>query len=294
MSKWTIIIAALIYVTPGMATGPVMEKLKTMNMASSTPKLTGPGAMEALEQFANEMKAEKPAPPRTEAKKEAPKTKVSFDNSRRHCSPTVARSTVYFIPHIKDYCSGSRICSAFKKEVKMQGSGIIGNNKVLTYTGAKKNVGNCDTSFGAAGKCLTPYISVAADDRHFNMGDIIKMPAMKGLEVRLPNGKRMKHPGYFIVQDTGGAINGVNRFDFFTGTLDSHDPRNTFGTEVNNGSRMSVKSDCSDHKKFTVIRRKNSEAYIAAYNELRPFLKGEMPLTPRVASADRNRGRGTN
>jgi len=294
MSKWTIFIAALIYVTPGLAMGPVMDKMKSTNMASQRANLVGPGAMEALAQFASEMEPYKAAP-RTEAKPAPTKSETSFAKSKKHCSSSVARSTVYFVPHIKDYCSGSGICKSFKKEVKLQGSGIINGNKVLTYTGAKKNLGDCDTAFGAAGKCLTPYISIAADDRYFNMGDIIKMPAMKGLVVRLPNGKSMKHPGYFIVQDTGGAIKGSNRFDFFTGTFDSHDPKNTFGTEVNNGSRMSVKSDCSDHKKFTVIRRSSkSQAYINAYNELSPYLDGEMPITSRVASTDSTRNKGTN
>jgi 3D (Asp-Asp-Asp) domain-containing protein len=63
--------------------------------------------------------------------------------------------------------------------------------------------------------CIDPYYSVAADLSIYNLGDVIFIPLLKGLA--LPNGE--KHNGYVIVRDSGGAIRGVGRFDFFTGYL---------------------------------------------------------------------------
>ncbi len=49
------------------------------------------------------------------------------------------------------------------------------------------------------------------------MGDIIYMRSLADQEITLPSGRRVRHPGFLIVHDTGGAIKGPNRFDFFIG-----------------------------------------------------------------------------
>jgi membrane-bound lytic murein transglycosylase A len=171
------------------------------------------------------------------------------------CANNVAKSSTYFIPKMSDYCSGSTPCPRFRKQVRMQGSGIMPGNKLLTYSGKKLNMGSCSTAFGASGACLIPYISVAADPRYYRMGDIIQMPALKGKVVQLPNGRAMVHPGYLVVQDTGGAIKGRNRFDFFTGTYGAQSRANSFGYKAPADMRMTDKSDCDARKAFTVVRR---------------------------------------
>ncbi|UOE99820.1 3D domain-containing protein [Bdellovibrio reynosensis] len=171
------------------------------------------------------------------------------------CSSSTATTSVYFIPHVKDYCQSSQPCAAFRREVRMQGSGILPGNRLLTYNNKTISMGNCETAFGASNQCLIPYISVAADPKYYSMGDIIEMPSLKGKVMTLPNGKSFVHPGYLIVHDKGGAIKGPNRFDLFTGTMGMHDERNSFGTNADVNTIMADVSDCSDRKNFWVTRR---------------------------------------
>lgn len=180
-------------------------------------------------------------------------------SARNSCGENVAVSTVYFVPHVLDYCSSPKPCAAFKRAVRMQGSGTLPGNKVLKYTGKTEDLGSCETAFGASGNCLIPYISVAADPRYYSMGDIIEMPAYKGKKITLPNGISFIHPGFFIVQDTGGAIKGKNRFDFFTGSLGMNNIMNVFGTRGPDDMRLADKTECSSHKKFDVVRRGSSQ-----------------------------------
>ena len=63
--------------------------------------------------------------------------------------------------------------------------------------------------------CLLSHHSIAADNKHHKIGDVIYIPAADGLT--LPDGTT--HWGYFIVLDTGGSfINiGDQRVDLFVG-----------------------------------------------------------------------------
>lgn len=61
--------------------------------------------------------------------------------------------------------------------------------------------------------CMDPYFSVAADLSIYQLGDVIFIPLLQG--VVLPNGEI--HNGFVIVRDSGGAIKGYGRLDFFTG-----------------------------------------------------------------------------
>lgn len=65
----------------------------------------------------------------------------------------------------------------------------------------------------------------------------------------------MVHPGFLIVQDTGGAIKGKNRFDFFTGSYSMKDPGNPFGSKGRQDTQMLDRTSCTDNKRFTVVRR---------------------------------------
>lgn len=137
----------------------------------------------------------------------------------------------------------------------MQGSGTLTKNRILTYSGKTVSLGSCKTAVGAAGTCLRPYISIAADPKFYDMGDIIRMPSMKGRSITLANGKTMIHPGYFIVEDIGGAIKGENRFDFFTGAKGLTHEKNAFGTNGHEKTQLQDVSECSSYKKFTVTRQ---------------------------------------
>lgn len=177
---------------------------------------------------------------------------MSADAKTPLCKAKIATSSIYFVPHVRDYCPTSKPCSKFRREVRMQGSGTLTKNRVLTYSGKTVSLGDCKTAVGAAGTCLKPYISVAADPKYYEMGDIIRMPAMKGRKIKLADGKTMVHPGYFIVEDIGGAIKGANRFDFFTGAAGLTDKKNAFGTNGHEKAQLQDVSECSSYKAFTV------------------------------------------
>ncbi|WP_413294603.1 3D domain-containing protein [Bdellovibrio sp. HCB185ZH] len=109
----------------------------------------------------------------------------------------------------------------------------------------------CKTGRGKAGTCIIPFISIAADEDHNRMGTIISMPGMHGKKVKLPNGKIVSHPGYFLIEDTGGAVQGRNKFDFFVG----NPPVNatSFGNVENQDVPLVDKTVCIDAKKFVKI-----------------------------------------
>jgi 3D (Asp-Asp-Asp) domain-containing protein len=178
---------------------------------------------------------------------------VSSDARALQRGKKIAKTTVYFVPHIKDYCPTTKICPKFRHQVRLQGSGTLSKNRALKYNGKIERLGTCDTAFGAAGICLKPYISIAADPRYYSMGDIIKMPSMKGRVMTLPNGKFMIHPGYFIVEDIGGAIKGPKRFDFFTGSAGMTHALNSFGTNGSKSTQLLDLNDRSARKSFTAL-----------------------------------------
>jgi hypothetical protein len=83
----------------------------------------------------------------------------------------------------------------------------------------------CPFGFGVRENlCLDPYFSIAADMSYYNPGDVIFVPAVRGLV--LADGRT--HNGYFVVRDTGSAIRGLGRFDFYIGQDDPLDSRNPF------------------------------------------------------------------
>ena len=71
----------------------------------------------------------------------------------------------------------------------------------------------CPYGYGAHLICLDPYFTVAADLSIYKLGDVIFVPRAVG-EI-MPDGQT--HHGYFVVRDSGAAIKGPLRFDFFTG-----------------------------------------------------------------------------
>lgn len=164
---------------------------------------------------------------------------------------TKASPTMYFLP------KEGKVRN-FQSEVRMQGSGILRDGRILTYTGkilpAPTNCTTTKTS--ASGQCLLSYFSIAADVSSGSgnrMGDIIEMPQLKGTKVTLPDsGKVIEHPGFFIIHDVGGAIKGSNRFDFFTG-LDNPYTKNTDFRKIGMGDKYKC------NKSFRRLARGGSE-----------------------------------
>lgn len=149
--------------------------------------------------------------------------------------------TVYYTPKIElgpERVSGCKlvgagdwsICEATLKNCIMQGSCFIGFGnswryfmKAKTDTIVPRSPGRCRFGVGF-GSCLTPYVSVAADLKVHQVGDVIYVPDLDGKNVPYIG----RHDGFLIVHDKGGAIVGANRFDFFTGHMGSRDQRNAF------------------------------------------------------------------
>lgn len=181
----------------------------------------------------------------------------------RACANGRISSTVYFVPSHNEgrYASCSspsfvragsqsiKVCPRFRSEVRMQGSGLLQTPQgtyVLRYTGRVERQ-NCNgTVKGAAGRCLMPFFSIAADPRYHRLGDIVYVPEMAGRLVRLPpDNREISHPGYFRVDDVGGAIKGRNRFDFYTGTMGPRANNNFFGSRGPRGTQMATANQCN-------------------------------------------------
>lgn len=172
------------------------------------------------------------------------------------CSPSIATTSTYYTPSAKVICKSTTPCQEFKDIVDIQGSGTLKKGTILTHTGKMVDIGNCETSYGKGNTCLIPYVSVAADLQYHELGDIIEMPSLKGKVLTLPNGKKFKHPGYFIVDDKGAKshVRGENRFDVYTGPHGIDDPDNEFGTKASSDLRMTDKKECGSNKAYTAIK----------------------------------------
>lgn len=126
------------------------------------------------------------------------------------------------------------LCEADFKNCLLQGSCFVeadGKTTSYNYHSTKETVprfievdlARCPFGYGVNSSCLDPYFTAAADLKYYKMGDVIFIPRMVGAE--MPNGEI--HDGYVIIRDSGGAIIGPNRFDFFTGFLDHKQKSNT-------------------------------------------------------------------
>jgi hypothetical protein len=160
--------------------------------------------------------------------------------------------TIYYRPVINtatDRCSSNdlhdvkdpsgktlvSLCVSSYKKCLQQGSCLVvdkGREKSLGYSGLRGGeprfvqVSREECPYGRGVDdpiCLDPYFSVAADLSVYKAGDVIYIPALRG--VKLPDGQI--HDGYLIIRDEGGGVKGPTRFDFFTGYLNYSDKRNT-------------------------------------------------------------------
>lgn len=127
------------------------------------------------------------------------------------------------------------VCESTRAACRLQGSCAIvqkGKMKTFNIVGERDGVDrffdiskeSCRFGFGVKASCLDPFFTIAADLSIYKPGDVIYVPAVVGLE--LPDGSQ--HTGYFVVRDTGRAIKGRGRFDFFSGHISWRDDANPF------------------------------------------------------------------
>lgn len=186
------------------------------------------------------------------------------------CKVPIATTSFYYTPDAKVICGryyakNERPCAKFIEDANMQGSGIQSPGILYRYKQSPRELGNgCKTTFGFAGTCLIPYVSIAADPSYHNMGDYISMPAMKGKKVTLADGRVLTHPGYFRVDDTGGAIDGRTRFDFYTGPLGLGQKRNSFSDSSGSDFSMENKKICSPRKTYENVKSSQEKAIAKA------------------------------
>ena len=80
-----------------------------------------------------------------------------------------------------------------------------------------------------------------------------------------PLGKyKMKHPKYVVCEDTGSAIKGENRLDFYTGSYGLKSKANIFGSTASDLFKMFGNKSCHPNKTFRAIRHSDPEWQTAA------------------------------
>lgn len=63
---------------------------------------------------------------------------------------------------------------------------------------------------------LVPYRSVAVDESQIPIGTVLYIPAARGCPLTLPDGRQVRHDGYFFAADDGYGIRG-SHIDVFIG-----------------------------------------------------------------------------
>jgi 3D (Asp-Asp-Asp) domain-containing protein len=113
-----------------------------------------------------------------------------------------------------------RYPSAFVFELKLEGSGILNDGRVLNYDGeCNYGMGTCFKTLdpsehplgaGVQQRKLVPFRSIAVDPRYIPIGATVYVPELVG--ILLPDGS--KHDGCLRADDMGGAIK-QHKLDFF-------------------------------------------------------------------------------
>jgi len=113
-----------------------------------------------------------------------------------------------------------RYPSAFVYELKLEGTGVLNDGRVINYDGeCAYGMGTCFRSLdisqhplgtGVQSRALVPFRSIAVDPRFIPIGATIYVPELVGIE--MPDG--MRHDGCLRADDMGGAIK-EHKLDFF-------------------------------------------------------------------------------
>lgn len=128
-----------------------------------------------------------------------------------------------------------KICKKTQALCALQGScAVVQNGETRSFNIAGRNEthniffemteDDCKFGYGVKSSCLDPFYTLAADLKIYRPGDVIFIPAIRGM--KLPDGT--DHSGYFIVRDKGRAIIGKGRFDFFSGYYHWRSDENPF------------------------------------------------------------------
>jgi 3D (Asp-Asp-Asp) domain-containing protein len=125
--------------------------------------------------------------------------------------------------YTEDYIYITTISEKLAWHLRMEGSGVLNDGRVLNYDGkCKRGYGTCfevmdpeTHPYGRGNKRrpLIPYKSVAVDPRFVPMGEPLYIPEFDG--VLLPDGST--HDGCVRADDTGGGIR-EQHIDFFVVT----------------------------------------------------------------------------
>lgn len=110
--------------------------------------------------------------------------------------------------------------SAFIFELKLEGSGILRDGRILNYDGeCNYGMGTCFKTLaldqhplgaGVQSRPLVPFRSIAVDPRYIPIGSPVYIPELVG--ALMPDGSR--HDGCLRADDMGGAIK-EHKIDFF-------------------------------------------------------------------------------
>lgn len=108
----------------------------------------------------------------------------------------------------------------FVFELKLEGSGILRDGRILNYDGeCNYGMGTCFKTLdvsehplgaGVQGRPLEPFRSIAVDPRYIPIGSPVYVPELVG--ILMPDGTR--HDGCLRADDMGGAIK-EHKIDFF-------------------------------------------------------------------------------
>lgn len=177
-----------------------------------------------------------------------------------------AQETDYEGPDTDIYyraCSSrlSSVVTSFAKDVCVQGSGVMTDERLIHFAGTCTCGPSCLTGspvcyniidrddypwgLGANGEGTIPFRTIAVDRNVIELGTRVYMPEWDG--VRIPESDDGKlggftHDGCFIAGDVGGWINGYH-YDFFAGTrelwqeLEDIRPTRTYSTVYINADR---------------------------------------------------------
>jgi len=166
---------------------------------------------------------------------------------------------------------------------------------MIEYT-AEVHSSNCPSIFGdpsrisgASHKCLIPFISVACDTSIYAFGTIFAIPMLDIVEIAMPpSGKnKMKHPKHVVCEDTGSAIKGENRLDFYTGSYGLKSKANIFGSTGSDLLKMFGNKSCHPDKTFSspLLKSRSDQAGSAVPTMTRMANPSGSATTRMIATA---------
>lgn len=176
------------------------------------------------------------------------------------------------------------VCPKFAREAKTQGQASVtidGYRRVINVadnTATSFKIipkAQCSYGYGVQNLCLVPFVSIAADLKHFDVGDVLYVDGLKGTQVPDPlhPGRWWSHDGHVVVTDRGGSIKGSNRFDFFIGTSHWTNPnfpwRESHLKEVNpEMGQVSLANPNQCKFKFKKVNDQTQKQVLARYSHL--------------------------